>query len=124
MALGASKSVADGLVGAVFEIRQGYKSADSKRQNADLRFGMRAWNDANLLPVIAIVSTQASDVVCKRYSDARLLVLRGHLRGQSSTFSVFRDVVGYDLAGFFERNSPAIREDFQTTIKKLLEPTV
>ncbi|PZU16129.1 MAG: hypothetical protein DI591_07335 [Citromicrobium sp.] len=26
--------------GAVFEVRQGYKSADAKRQNADLRFGL------------------------------------------------------------------------------------
>jgi hypothetical protein len=121
--LGVSRSVATNLLGVAFEIRQGYKSADSKRQNADLRFGLRAYSDANLLPVIAIVSTQASDVVCKRYSDARLLVLRGHLNGQASTFAVFRDVVGYDLAAFFQRNTTVIRRDFEGIISKLLDPS-
>jgi hypothetical protein len=122
--LGISDAVARGLVGAVFEIRQGYKSADSKRQNADLRFGMRAYNDANLLPVIAIVSTQASDVVCQRYSDARLVVLRGHLQGDLSTFAFYRDVIGYDLAAFFARNTNEVRRQFQGIIRQLLDPRV
>jgi hypothetical protein len=108
------------LQGAAFEIRQGYKSADSKRQNADLRFGMRAYIDADLLPVIAIVSTQASDVVCRRYTDARLLVLRGTLTGATSTFEFYNNVVGYDLAGFFSRNSDALRFEFERIIARLL----
>jgi hypothetical protein len=110
------------LEGAAFEIRQGYKSADSKRQNADLRFGMRAYIDANLLPVIAIVSTQASDVVCRRYSDARLLVLRGTLIGAASTFEFYKHVVGYDLADFFSRNTDVLRVEFERIIERLLTP--
>jgi hypothetical protein len=108
------------LGGAAFEIRQGYKSADSKRQNADLRFGLRAYADASLLPVIAIVSTQASDAVCRRYSDARLLVLRGTLDGDNSTFAFFRDIVGYDLADFFRRNAETIRSEFGKIVSQLL----
>ncbi|MHB1863177.1 MAG: hypothetical protein ACYCVL_09425 [Gemmatimonadaceae bacterium] len=110
------------LRGAVFEVRQGYKSADSKRQNADLRFGMRATNE-NYLPVVSIVSTQASQTVCKRYSSAQILVLLGTLDDDtSSTFSFFKRVVGYDLAAFFERNSPKIKKDFRAILGALLSP--
>lgn len=118
--MGVPEASARELRGAAFEIRQGYKSADSKRQNADLRFGLRAYADERLLPVIAIVSTQASDTVCKRYSDARLLVLRGTLAGVSSTFVFYRDVIGYDLAAFFERNKEVLRKKFEEIIQKLL----
>jgi hypothetical protein len=118
--IGVPEERAAQLEGAAFEIRQGYKSADSKRQNADLRFGMRAYIDANLLPVIAIVSTQASDVVCRRYSDARLLVLRGTLTGEASTFEFYREVVGYNLADFFNRNTDILRVEFERIIARLL----
>jgi hypothetical protein len=118
--LGLPKASAKTLKGAAFEIRQGYKSADSKRQNADLRFGLRAYADANLLPVIAIVSTQASDTVCRRYKDARLLVLRGTIEGDASTFVFFSEVIGYDLAAFFQRNTKQIRLKFESIIKQLL----
>jgi hypothetical protein len=122
LGLGLPQSRAASLTGAAFEIRQGYKSADSKRQGADLRFGLRAYNDANLLPVICIVSTQASDTVCRRYRDATLLVLLGTTDGELSTFVFFRDVVGYDLAKFFERNTIHIRKQFTAIIKQLLSP--
>jgi hypothetical protein len=120
--IGVPENRSNELKGAVFEIRQGYKSADSKRQNADLRFGLRAYADANLLPVIAIVSTQASDTVCMRYKDSRLLVLRGFLSGNKSTFLFFRDVIGYDLADMLNRNSEEIRKEFVNVIIKLLSP--
>lgn len=120
--IGVPQRRAAELTGAVFEVRQGYKSADSKRQNADLRFGLRAYADEDMLPVIAIVSTQASDVVCRRYQDARLVVLRGQLGGEASTFVFFRDVVGYDLAKFFERNTVRLRTEFESIIRQLLTP--
>jgi hypothetical protein len=110
------------LRGVVMEIRQGYKSADSKRQNADLRFGLRSYND-NYLPAIVIVSTQVSQPVARRYRAAQLLVLTGSLGDDTeSTFSFFRDIVGYDLAGFFERNSPKLREEFGAILRGLLTP--
>ena len=104
--------------GVVFEIRQGYKSADSKRQNADLRFGIRA-SQASLLPAFAVMSTQVTEPVIARYLNEGMLVLRGTLGDDPtvSTFAFMKQVVGYDLASFFERNSG----QFQTEIKKLIE---
>jgi hypothetical protein len=121
-ALGLHDDRIAALRGAVFEVRQGYKSADSKRQNADLRFGMRASNE-NYLPVIAIVSTQASAPVLRRYRNAQLLVLIGNFGADTqSTFNFVRDVVGYDLAAFFEANSPTLRAEFAAVLQALLQP--
>jgi len=117
-----SESNVKALNGAVFEIRQGYKSADSKRQNADLRFGMRARSDDALLPVIVIVSTQVNNTVFHRYRDQRLHMMLGVLKGENSTFSFFSDVVGYDLVDFFQRNKATIRKRFKAIIKQLLTP--
>ena len=111
------------LRGVVFEVRQGYKSADSKRQNADLRFGMRAYNE-NYLPVLAIVSTQISTPVSRRYRGAQLLVLLGSPNGDDtvSTFRFYNSVVNYDLADFFNRNSPILRKEFVKVLQVLLSP--
>ena len=107
--------------GAAFEVRQGYKSADSKRQNADLRFGINAYRDG-LLPVFAIFSAQVSGPVLRRYRADGMLVLTGVLDGDActSTFTFFREVVGYDLPGFFERNSTAIRAEIGKVVDALL----
>ncbi|MCL2433128.1 MAG: hypothetical protein FWD16_01220 [Clostridia bacterium] len=117
-----SESNVNSLNGAVYEIRQGYKSADSKRQNADLRFGMRARSDDALLPVILIVSTQVNNNVFQRYRDQRLHMMLGILTGDNSTFGFFSNVIGYDLADFFHRNSIYIRQRFETIIQRLLAP--
>lgn len=111
------------LKGAAFEIRQGYKSADSKRQNADLRFGIRAYQ-AGLLPVFAILSAQVSDPVIRRYRSDGMLVLTGVPDGDStvSTFAFFKDVIGYDLAAFFKRNSEVLKKEIRAIIKTLLSP--
>lgn len=110
------------LQGTVFEVRQGYKSADSKRQNADLRFGINAYN-ADYLPVVCVVSTQASETVCRRYRSSLILVLVGNLDGDTkSTFGFYKTVIGYDLASFFSRNSPRLREEFGKVLRGLLTP--
>jgi len=110
------------LRGVVMEVRQGYKSADSKRQNADLRFGLRAYNE-NYLPAVVIVSSQVSAPVIRRYRGAQLLVLTGTWGADTeSTFSFYREIVGYDLAAFFERNSPRLREEFGRVLQNLLTP--
>ncbi len=109
--------------GAIFEIRQGYKSADSKRQNADLRFGAKAYQCGHI-PVVAVLSSQVSETVIARYRDAGMLVLTG-VRSDDpteSTFAFFRDVVGYRLEDFFIRASPRIRDVIQSLVKKLLSP--
>ena len=77
------------LTGVVVEIRQGYKSADAKRQNADLRFGIHAYQE-NYVPAVVVVSTQVSETVIKRYKNDRILVLVGNLGASTrSTFSFF-----------------------------------
>ena len=110
--------------GAVFEVRQGYKSADSKRQNADLRFGLAAYDEA-YLPVILVISTQVSSVVIERYRQNKLLVLTGSLSDDDtrSSFAFFKNVVGYSLADFFERNAPRIRKQVADILEALLSPS-
>ena len=39
-----------------------------------------------------------------------------------STYDFMRDVVGYDLAGFFKRNSKSLRDEIDTVLKALLAP--
>lgn len=112
-----------GLHGIVMEVRQGYKSADSKRQNADLRFGMRASNDG-YLPAIVIVSSQMSAPVIRRYRAAQMLVLVGKSGSSAeSTFTFFQDVVGYDLVAFFKQNSPRLRDEMDKVLHGLLTPS-
>ena len=51
-----------------------------------------------------------------------MLVLTGTFRGGSlvSTFDFFDEVVEFDLRGFFERNSAALREEVTELVKSLL----
>lgn len=109
------------LQGAIFEIRQGYKSADSKRQNADLRFGARSYQIGHI-PVVAVLSSQVSETVINRYRDSGMLVLTGvHSDDPTvSTFAFFKNVVGYSLEDFFQRNSPQIKTVIHSLIEKLL----
>ena len=109
------------LQGAIFEIRQGYKSADSKRQNADLRFGARSYQIGHI-PVVAVLSSQVSETVINRYRDSGMLVLTGvHSDDPTvSTFAFFKNVVGYSLEDFFQRNSPQIKTIIHSLIEKLL----
>ena len=110
------------IQGIAFEIRQGYKSADSKRQNADLRFGMSAYQEG-LLPAFMILSQQVNETVIDRYRKDKMAVLTGTLDGDSlsSTFAFFKQVVGFDLEAFFRRNSETLRTETLTIIRSLLE---
>ena len=109
------------LRGAIFEVRQGYKSADSKRQHADLRFGLRASSE-NYLPVILVVSRQVSQVVVDRYRGAGLMVLTGTQETDDtrSTFAFCEHVLDYSMKGFLERNSPKIKGEVQRILESLL----
>lgn len=110
------------LQGAVFEVRQGYKSADSKRQNADLANAAQALGHG-YLPVLAIMSTQINQVVRDRYLTGNWSVLMGSLDDDpdTSTYAFLKHVVGYDLVDFFERNSQELRSNTEAVLKKLLE---
>lgn len=107
--------------GVVFEVRQGYKSKDSKRQNADIENVAIAWSKG-YLPIFAIFSRQIDEDNMQRYLNSRAGVLLGLTDGdnQSSLFLFCKDILGYDLAGFFHRNSHIIKAEIEIVLQKLL----
>ena len=103
------------LTGTVFEIRQGYKSKDSKRQNADLANAATAYTKG-YLPCAVILSGQIDNDVLLRYRAAKWSVVTGIVGATNpliSTYDFMRDVIGYDLEGFFERNSATLRKEIR-----------
>jgi hypothetical protein len=107
--------------GAVFEVRQGYKSKDSKRQNADIDNIAVAWANG-YLPVFAIFSAQIDADLMLRYRNSRGGIIIGIASGDSQTslFSFSKEVLNYDLAAFFDRNSALIKSEVYTTLEILL----
>ncbi len=103
-----ASEVANVLKGAVFEVRQGYKSKDSKRQNADIANAATAYSQG-YLPVVAVFSEQIDNDIAERYENQKWLILRGHVSGSplQSTYAFSRKIIGYDLANFFQQNSAA-----------------
>ena len=116
------KTTLKNLKGVVFEVRQGYKSKDSKRQNADISNASNAY--ANLyLPTLFLLSTQIDEGVASRYTKAQWLLLNGTTNGSAveSSYVFCRNVIGYDLAEFFERNSEKIRKEIVQILTSLLK---
>ncbi|WP_228060522.1 MULTISPECIES: hypothetical protein [unclassified Coleofasciculus] len=107
--------------GAVFEVRQGYKSKDSKRQNADIDNIAVAWANG-YLPVFAIFSSQIDADLVLRYRNSRGGIIIGTTSGsnQSSLFAFSKEVMTYDLADFFRRNSELIKSEIHDTLEALL----
>jgi hypothetical protein len=116
-----SLSVPAPLNGAVFEVRQGYKSKDSKRQNADIDNIAVAWANG-YLPVFAIFSSQIDADLVLRYRNSRGGIIIGTTSGnnQTSLFIFSKEVLGYDLADFFHRNSDVIKSEVYSTLEILL----
>lgn len=123
-AVGVEPKVFDSLTGTVFEVRQGYKSKDSKRQNADITNAATAYIKA-YFPCAVILSCQIDGDILLRYRAEKWSILTG-LVGQNdpliSTYDSMRDVVGYDLAGFFTRNNKTLRAEVDSVLRALLEP--
>ncbi len=107
--------------GVVFEVRQGYKSKDSKRQNADIENASTAWAKG-YLPIFAIFSSQIDVDNMNRYINSRAGVLIGNGSEDHliSLFAFCKNILGYDLAGFFERNSGEIKKEVNDVLQKLL----
>ncbi len=107
--------------GVVFEIRQGYKSKDSKRQNADIDNATVAWANG-YMPVFTIFSTQVDVDILLRYQNNRCGVLTGISNNDSnlSLYSFCQEVLGYNLAGFFERNSTKLKHSVESVVASLL----
>ncbi len=106
------------------EVRQGYKSyksKDSKRQNADMANAAEAYTKG-YLPVLVVLSTQIDSDIAERYERGKWLVLRGTVAGEDtfSTYTFVREVIGYDLAAFFQRNSERLRRFTEEVLESLL----
>ena len=121
--LDVAPKIIHALDGIVFEIRQGYKSKDSKRQNADINNIVSAYA-RGYLPVFVILSSQIDGDLAARYRNSKCPVLVGSLAPSphTSTYAFCREIVGYDLAGFFERHSGALRQAIESIITALLTP--
>ncbi len=120
--LDVSGRVAATLEGVVFEIRQGYKSKDSKRQNADIANAATAYTKA-YLPCVGILSMQIDDDVASRYRNEKWALLTGNTAERSpqkSLYAFMRTVVGYDLAAFFERHTRTLKAEVNSVLVKLL----
>jgi len=121
--LGVSSAVATSLVGVVFEVRQGYKSKDSKRQNADISNAITAYTKG-YLPCVLILSNQIDFDIVKRYRENKWAILTGIIGSEdihTSTYDFIRLTIGYDLAGFFQRNSRSIKNELNIVLERLLE---
>lgn len=121
-AMGVDANVFNTLKGTVFEVRQGYKSKDAKRQNADIANAATAYKQA-YLPCVVILSRQIDNDVLLRYRTEGWAVITG-IEGANnaliSTYDFMRDVVGYDLAAFFKRNSHTLLSEMDAVLKALL----
>ncbi len=123
-AIGVEESVISNLTGVIFEVRQGYKSKDAKRQNADIANAATAYTKA-YLPCVIVLSKQIDADILSRYSTAKWIVLTGdkdNKDASTSTYAFMRDVIGYDLAAFLERNSKTLRDEVESVLKALLDP--
>ncbi len=112
------------LSGAVFEVRQGYKSKDSKRQNADIANAATAYTKG-YFPCAVILSGQIDGDVLMRYRAEKWSVVTGVLGTTDpliSTYDFMREIIGYDLAAFFERNSLILRRKIDIVLQSLLAP--
>lgn len=119
--LDVAPEITHALQGIVFEIRQGYKSKDSKRQNADLANAATAYTQG-YLPVLMVLSTQIDEDLVERYRQGKWFILQGHLEDSpwNSTFAFMSQIIGYDLAGLFERHSDILRETVAGILHTLL----
>ncbi len=122
--IGVNSNVFSTLTGTIFEVRQGYKSKDSKRQNADIANAATAYTKA-YFPCAVILSAQIDNDILLRYRAEKWAVVTGIVGASNpliSTYDFMRDVVGYDLEAFFKRNSKTLRTEINAVLKALLAP--
>lgn len=96
---------------------------DSKRQNADIANASSAYVKS-YLPCVVVLSNQIDEEVLRRYRAARWVVItgtHGNADPLTSTYDFMREVVGYDLAGFFERNAGVLQSEVARVLRTLLD---
>jgi hypothetical protein len=123
-AAGVAPAIFASLTGTIFEVRQGYKSKDSKRQNADIANAATAYTNA-YLPCAVILSAQIDGDILLRYRAERWSIITGVVGLNDplqSTYDFMKQVVGYDMAGFFQRNSVTLKTEIDSVLHALLTP--
>lgn len=121
--VGVAESMRGALTGVIFEVRQGYKSKDSKRQNADIANAATAYVNT-YLPCVSVLSNQIDGDIQTRYRTEKWALLTGTVGTDNDLRSVYafmKQIVGYDLAAFFERNSDTLRAELDRVLRSLLE---
>ncbi|RJX29735.1 MAG: hypothetical protein C4525_14120 [Desulfarculus sp.] len=122
--VGVDNNVFSAITGTIFEVRQGYKSKDSKRQNADISNAATAYIKG-YLPCAVILSAQIDSDILARYRAEKWSVLTGLVGLNNplrSTYDFTRDIIGYNLAAFFERNKETLRNEIDLILRSLLTP--
>jgi len=122
--LDINEGISSNLQGVVFEVRQGYKSKDSKRQNADIANAATAYSQA-YLPCLALLSMQLDEDMFYRYQAEKWAILMGRITNGSSlnsTYYFMSEVIGYDLASFFEIHADTLHDEIARVLEALLRP--
>lgn len=74
---------------------------------------------------LVIEPTQIDGDIVARYRNQKWAILTGSTGLNSahlSTYDFMREIVGYDLEGFFRRNSKIITRELESVLEKLLSP--
>ena len=110
------------IEGAVFEVRQGYKSKDSKRQNADIDNASHALKH-DYIPTATVFSMQMDADIQLRYRQNNWIVLVGDLATENdlrSCYAFASTILEFDLAAFFERNSNHFKSEVESILADLI----
>lgn len=106
----------------MFEVRQGYKSKDSKRQQADIDSASHALKHL-YIPTVVLFSQQMDGDLQLRYRQNNWIVLVGDADSSDSiesTYAFAKRILGVDLAAFFVRNSAAMHAEVEAILATLL----
>lgn len=109
------------IAGIVFEVRQGYKSKDSKRQNADIANAANAYANG-YIPCLMVMSAQIDEDIVTRYHAAKWAILQGFIDASpyASTFRFFKQVVGFDFVEFMNTNQAYFKEKIHLVLEQLM----
>lgn len=118
----STDGISNAISGIVFEVRQGYKSKDSKRQNADIANARYAYT-SGYIPCLMVMSSQIDDDIVMRYSQNNWVILRGYPGTSiySSTYDFCKDVIGYDLADFMRKNQTYFQNEIHRILDELMK---
>ena len=116
-----TKNIREAITGVVFEVRQGYKSKDSKRQNADIANAANAYANG-YVPCLMVMSSQIDDDILIRYRQAKWLILQGFvgLNEYTSTYDFYKTVVGFDFVDFMNNNQEFFQAEIHSILEKLM----